>query len=228
MTTVFLQAVLAYLFYESGIAFFLLTPIGVWYFLHWELERIERKRQEFLEQFREMIQSLSISLQVGYSVENALKETKQDLSMLYKEDTAIQRELTYMLRQAYLQMPMEEILEDWAKRVEQEDVWNFVNVFVMAKKNGGNAIGIIRNTAREIREKLDVQLEIETILAARKYEFKVMAVIPFGMIGYMKISFPEFMKILYGNLFGTGVMTGCLAMYCGAYILGERIVNIEV
>lgn len=219
---------MAYLFYESWIAFVLLTPIGVWYFLHWESERIEKKRQEFLEQFREMIQSLSVSLQVGYSVENALKETKRDLSMLYKEDTAIQRELTYMLRQAYLQMPMEEILEDWAGRVEQEDVWNFVNVFVMAKKNGGNAIGIIRNTAREIREKLDVQLEIETILAARKYEFKVMAVIPFGMIGYMKISFPEFMKILYGNLLGTGVMTGCLAMYCGAYILGERIVNIEV
>lgn len=219
---------MAYLFYESWIAFILLTPIGVWYFLHWESERIEKKRQEFLEQFREMIQSLSVSLQVGYSVENALKETKQDLSMLYKEDTAIQRELTYMLRQAYLQMPMEEIMEDWAKRVEQEDVWNFVNVFVMAKKNGGNAIGIIRNTAREIREKLDVQLEIETILAARKYEFKVMAVIPFGMIGYMKVSFPEFMKILYGNLLGTGVMTGCLAMYCSAYILGERIVNIEV
>lgn len=228
MITVFLQAVLAYLFYESWIAFILLTPIGVWYFLHWESERIEKKRQEFLEQFREMIQSLSVSLQVGYSVENALKETKQDLSMLYKEDTAIQRELTYMLRQAYLQMPMEEIMEDWAKRVEQEDVWNFVNVFAMAKKNGGNAIGIIRNTAREIREKLDVQLEIETILAARKYEFKVMAVIPFGMIGYMKVSFPEFMKILYGNLLGTGVMTGCLAMYCSAYILGERIVNIEV
>ena len=55
-----------------------------------------------------------------------------------------------------------------------------------------------------------------------------MAVIPFVMIAYMKFSFPEFMKILYGKPTGIGVMTACLAIYFGAYLLGEKIVNIEV
>lgn len=138
---------LAYLFYESKIAFIILTPVGVWYFLHWEVDKINQKRREFQEQFREAIQSLAASLQVGYSIENAMKETKKDLSILYKEDTAIQRELTHMVRQIYLQIPAERILEEWAERVEQEDVRNFVNVFVMARRSGGNMIGIIRNTA---------------------------------------------------------------------------------
>jgi tight adherence protein B len=157
-----------------------------------------------------------------------MKETRRDLSLLYKEDAAIQREFTCMVRQIYLQMPMEQILTEWADRVKQEEVRNFVNVFVMAKRGGGNMLEIIRNSIDQIRDKLEVRREIETMLAARKYEFKIMTVIPFGMIAYMKVSFPEFMGGLYGNLLGIGVMSGCLAIYFGAYLLGCRIVNIEV
>ncbi|MDO4313046.1 MAG: type II secretion system F family protein [Eubacteriales bacterium] len=219
---------IAYLFYESVIAFLLLTPVGVWRFLCWEEECIRKKQREFQEQFREAIQSISASMRAGYSVENAMKETKKDLSVLYNENIAIQRELTHMVRQIYLQIPMEQIMEEWADRVCQEDVRNFVNVFVMAKKSGGNMIGIIKSSTDQVRDKLEVRAEIETMLAARKYEFKVMSAIPFGMIGYMKISFPEFMDILYGNPLGIGVMSVCLAVYFGAYVLGERIVNIEV
>lgn len=222
------MAVLSYLFYESAMAFLALVPFGIWFFLRWEAECIKKKQREFQEQFKEAIQSIASSLRVGYSVENAIKETKKDLSILYKEDAAIQREFTYMVRQIYLQVPMEQVMEEWAERVRLEDVRNFVNVFVMARRSGGNILEILRRSAEQIREKLEVQAEIETMLAARKYEFKVMSVIPFGMIAYMKVSFPEFMGILYGNLLGIGVMSACLAVYFGAYILGERIVNIEV
>lgn len=222
------MALIAWLFYESLAAFFLLIPAGVWYFLHWEESCIRRKKQEFTGQFREAIQSISASMRVGYSVENAVKEAKKDLSILYPEDTAIQREFTHMVRQIYLQIPMEKIMEEWSERVDQEDVRNFVNVFVTAKKSGGNMLGIIRTSADRIRDKLEISAEIDTMLAARKYEFKVMAAIPFGMIAYMKASFPEFMGILYGNLPGAGVMSVCLAIYFGAFVLGEKIVNIEV
>ena len=147
---------------------------------------------------------------------------------MYGESSIIQQEFTQMVRQSYLQVPVDQILESWAGRMEQEDVTNFVDVFVMARKSGGNMITIIQNSADQIREKLEVCSEIETMLAARKYEFKVMSAIPFGMIAYMKFSFPEFMGILYGNALGMGVMTVCLSVYVAAYILGEKIVNIEV
>ena len=226
--TLGLLALVSYLFYESIAAFFILLPFGVWFLLRWEAQCIEKKQREFQAQFREAIQSISASMRAGYSVENAIKETKRDLSLLYKENAAIQREFTHMVRQIYLQVPMEQIMEEWSGRVEQEDVRNFVNVFVMAKKSGGNMLGIIGTTTRQIRDKLEVRAEIETMLAARKYEFKIMSAIPFGMIAYMKVSFPEFMGILYGNLLGIGVMSVCLGIYFGAYMLGERIVNIEV
>ena len=223
-----IQGMIAWLFYESIIAFVVMLPLGGIYFLFWERDLIHKKELEFEEQFKEAISSISVSLRVGYSVENAMRETRKDLAVLYKEDTAIQREFTHMVRQIYLQVPMEKIMEEWAERVEQEDVRNFVNVFTLAKRSGGNMLRIIQNSIVQIRDKIEVRSEIETILAARKYEFKVMSVIPFGMIAYMKVSFPEFMNILYGNVIGIGVMSICLLVYCGAYVLGSKIVNIEV
>lgn len=223
-----LLGLIAYLYYESIWAFFLLTPAIVGYMKIWEQECVQQKEREFRQQFQEAIRLMLASLNVGYSLENAIKETKKDLDILYNGQTAIQREFTYMIRQIFVQIPTEQILEEWADRVKQEDLQNFVNVFVTAKRSGGDLLSIIRDSIGQIRDKIEVEREIETLIAAKKYEFKVMSAIPFGIIGYMKISFPEFMEILYGNVLGVGVMSICLMIYAGAYYFGQRIVNIEI
>lgn len=174
------------------------------------------------------VQALSASLNVGYSIENAMREAKKDLNLIYGQDTAIQREFAHMLRQIYLNVPMEQVMEEWAARIRQEDLQNFVSVFVTARKSGGDIISVIRNTAAQIRGKAEVMQEIETILTSKKYEFQVMSAVPFAMIAYMKLSFPDFMGYLYGNLPGVGVMTVCLGIYAGAWYLGGRIVSIEI
>ena len=222
------MALTAYLYYDSAAAILLLLPAGGWNFKNWEKECLRKKRREFQVQFQEAIQSVSASLNVGYSIENSLKEAKKDLDILYSADAAIQREFKIMLRQTYLHIPVEQIMQEWAGRVNQEDVNNFAAVFVTARKSGGDIIEIIRNSVAQIRDKLEVKQEIETMLAAKKYEFKVMCAVPFGIIAYMKLSFPEFMDILYGNILGIGVMSVCLAIYLTAYYIGERIVDIEV
>lgn len=226
--TIALMALISYAFYESAIAFLAALPMGVWHMRRWQKECIGQKRQEFQRQFLEAIQSISASLSVGYSLENAMREAKKEMSVLFDGKSAIHREFDYMLRQIHLQIPVEQIMTEWAERVEQEDVKNFAEVLTTAKKSGGNMIEIIRNSISQIRDKLEVKQEIETLLAARKYEFKVMSLIPFGIILYMKLSFGNFMGILYGNILGMAVMSVCLAIYISAYCLGERIVNIEV
>ena len=55
-----------------------------------------------------------------------------------------------------------------------------------------------------------------------------MSVIPYAIIAYMTLSFPEFMGCLYGNVIGMGVMSVCLGIYMAAYALGAGMVEIEV
>jgi Flp pilus assembly protein TadB len=193
-----------------------------------EEECVRKKEMEFQVQFKEAIQAVSAALNTGYSVENAFREAQKELKLIYPETARISKELLFIIRQLRIHVPMEQILEELGMRVQIEDVRNFVTVFAAAKKNGGNMIAIIQDTVRQIGDKIDVKREIDTILAAKRYEFRVMSAIPYAIIGYMSFSFPEFMDSLYGNIFGIGVMTVCLGIYMGAYYLGVRMIRIEV
>ena len=46
-------------------------------------------------------------------------------------------------------------------------------------------IDIIRNTANQIGDKIEVKREIDTMLAAKKYEFQIMSVSAVWIIGYI-------------------------------------------
>ena len=122
----------------------------------------------------------------------------------------------------------ETALKEFASRIGDEDVQTFVTVFNMAKRSGGDTLEIIRNVVRQMGEKIDVEREIETMMSAKKLEFKIMTAIPFGMIAYLKISFPEFTDVLYGNVVGGVIMSVCLIIYLIAFETGKKMVEIEV
>lgn len=225
---VILISVVSYLFYGTFYCAILLSPYLIRYMKSWKRQMIQKKRQAFCQQFKEAIQSLQAALNVGYSVENAMREAYLELRLLYKKDEPILREFRYMTRQLEMNLTVETILKEFAARVEEEEVQLFVAVFSMAKRSGGDMIGIIRNAVYQIGEKIDVKREIETMIAAKRLEFRIMSGVPFAMICYMKLSFPEFMNVLYGNVFGVVVMTLCLAVYVAAFEFGKRIVEIEV
>jgi len=218
----------SYMFYGTFLGAILLSPYLIWYMKSWKKEIVKKKQQSFRLQFKEAIQSISAALSVGYSVENAMREAMKDLKNIYKKEEMILRELMFMIRQLQMNMTAENVLQEFAVRTRDEDVQTFVTVFSMAKRSGGDTLELIRNTARQIGDKIDVEREITTIISAKKMEFRIMTLIPFGMILYMKMSFPEFLDVLYGNMTGILIMTFCLLIYFVAYEGGKRIVEIEV
>lgn len=223
-----LVVIISQLFYQSFIASILLLPLLIYFFKNWNKQCIKKKKEEFQMQFKDSIQSMAAVLRVGYSVENAIKETLKELKKIYGTQAKIIKEYSYMIQQINMNIPVEKVLEEFARRVEQEDVQNFVTVFVMAKRSGGDSISIIKNAIRNICEKIEVKREIQTLMAAKKMEFQFMTVIPFGIIVYMKLTFSEFMKVLYGNTVGIIIMSICLCLYAVAYQIGKRIIEIEV
>lgn len=219
---------MAYLFYRSFLAVPLMSPVFLWYLWQWENSCMKKKEQEFQNQFREALQSLSASLNVGYSMENAMKETRKDLSLLYGPDERIMREFSLMVHQLNMNVTAEQAFSEFAGRVSQEDAVNFAAVMVTAKRSGGDLLAILRSSISQICDKLEVQKEIQTLIAAKRLEFMVMSAIPFGILFYMQFSFPEFMGVLYETVLGTALMTGCLLIYLAAFYLGRKIIEIEV
>ena len=225
---ILLIGIISYLFYGTWICAILFSPYLIWYIKSWEKQFIKKKQASFRLQFKDAIQSLSTALNVGYSVENAMRETVKDLKGLYKRDDTIMREFSYMIRKLQMNITAETVLKEFAQRTGDEDVHTFVTVFNMAKRSGGDTMEIIRNAVRQMSEKIDVEREIATLMSAKKMEFKIMTLIPMAMILYMKISFPQFFDVLYGNVVGIVIMSACLLVYFVAYEIGKRIVEIEV
>lgn len=219
---------IALLFYGDIRFVIPLAPLGVAYCRKDIEQCVYKKQQEFERQFRDALESLSAELNIGYSMENAVKEVLKDLQVMYSAKSPVCREFSYMVRQLNLNVTAEQVWKDFEKRVQLPEVSSFVTIFIQAKRSGGDSILIIRNAVRQLTDKADVKREIETVIAAKRLEFQVMSVIPFGIIGYMRLSFPEFMGVLYGNLFGTCFMSICLVMYLAAWKLGRRIVEIQV
>lgn len=217
-----------WLFYHSIWSFLIIWPFGIWIYKSLNRERMKQKKSQFLLQFRQMCESVAQALGVGYSAENAWKEAYQDMKILFPSNALIRKEMELIVRKLKLQIPLEQVLEEFAARVALEDVKNFISVFTAAKRSGGDMIAIIQNTSAQISEKIDVKREIDIILAAKKYEFRIMCAIPYVMIMYLQFSFPEFMSVLYGNVIGIGVMTTCLGIYIGACVLGLKLIRIDM
>ena len=226
--SIFLVSVTAYLFYAEVWAAVLLSPLGIYYYRRKKRESIRKKQREFRGQFRDALETLASALSVGYSMENAVKEVGREMQVMYPAKALIVREFIYMSRQLNINMTAEQVWKELARRTQLEEVQSFVTVFTLAKRNGGDSIAIIRSAVRQIGDKMDVEREINTILSAKKLEFKVMCVIPLGIVAYMRVSFPELMRVLYGNAAGIFFMSLCLLVYLTAIRLGQKIITIEV
>ena len=135
--------VVSYLFYGTWICAILFSPYLIRYMRSWEKQTMKKRQQAFRLQFKEAIQSLSAGLNVGYSVENALREVCKDLKGMYRKDETILKELAYIIHQMQMNVTAETALQDFAARTQDEDVQTFVTVFNMAKRSGGDAMEII-------------------------------------------------------------------------------------
>lgn len=218
----------AYLFYKSVWAVGLFT-VGALFLVNMQMKsRAEKRKWRLTLEFRDGIQSLSNALGAGYSIENAFAEAVRDLRLLYDEDTEIVKEFQGISQQIHLNQNVEDLLMEFGNRSEVEDIISFAEVVMTAKRTGGDLIKIMKTTSNNISDKIDIQREITTLIAAKKMEGYIMCVIPFGIIVYLNMSMPDFLAPMYETWIGRIVMTIALVFYLLAVLLLQKIVNIKV
>ena len=224
----FLTILLSWLYYDSFLAIPFLIPL-IW-FWHKERENVRReKRQElFRKMFREWILLLASSLTAGYSMENALVQSYQELCLMFPKGGIMQEELKMMLAKAGNNQRPEILFDELAEKYPYEEVQSFAEVFKAARISGGSLQTVIRGTAAQMAEIMDTRREIRTLLAARVYEQRIMSVMPAAVLLYIRLGSGEFLEGLYHNMTGALVMSVCLGIYGAAYWMGKRMVQFEI
>lgn len=221
-------AVLAYFFYRSFLAVIFLLPISFEVMLALDSAISEKNRRLLKNQFREMILSMATNLKVGYSPENAFLETYADLIHLYGKNSKIVYELETIKKGLSVNLTLDGLLKDFEERCQIEEITEFVDIFCLARRTGGNLVEIITSSATEISEKIAVDEEIEVITRAGKMERQIMIGIPFLIILYIELTNKNFFSPLYHNLTGVLIMSVCLVVYLVSVKISGKIIRIRI
>lgn len=219
----------AYLFFNSIAGIIILTPL-IFPKLKQEKEKaIIKRKQQMIEELKEVLGSVQVALEAGYSLENSFLLAKKELEQLAGEKPSYMlEELQLLERKLSMSIKIEEIWEDLAQRSGIEEVDNLAQVIILGKRSGGNLIHIIRKMHVSLMNKWDVEEEIATMISGKKMEQRIMSYMPVGILLYMRIVNGDYIRTLYGNPVGIIVGIVALVIMQWADHYTSKIIRIEV
>lgn len=190
-------------------------------------ENLRAKRLTKLKvQFRDFLSALATSMSSGMNVNDALICAYNDLCVQYSKDSFIACEVLEMIQGTQNNISMEDTLQNFGERSGIDDISNFGSVFSVSYRTGGNLKDVIKRSADIIGTKMTINEEIETTLTSNKMQLNVMMVIPVVLMLMLKGSSQDFARS-YTSFVGVVAVTIALACFVGAYVLGNKIMNIK-
>lgn len=189
---------------------------------------IKKRKEKLLNEFKDFLRVLKSFLEASYSVENAFVMSVKELTMLHGKESMMVKELRSIIAKLKLNKPIDVVFKQFADKTHMEDIIDFAEVFIISKLHGGNISKIIGNTINVINDKIEVKIEIDTVTASKRFEQKLMNLLPFLIIIYMNISSSSFLKPLYTSIEGRLLMTFALVVYFFSVNLSKKILDIEV
>ncbi len=220
--------IIGYIFYKSIIGIVLLELLLPLYLKIKEEEYTNKHIQELKVEFKEMLLAYRSGIVSGLSSKNAIKYVIDEMTALGYDKGIVIEELQYMQNQIELNVSVSDLFLDWGNRSRVEDILNFSNIFDLIEKTGGSLANVMKGSADIISEKIEVEREIDVIISSKRYEQKIINVIPIFILLYVDFSSKGFLDPMYQGFFGRGIMTLCLLLYFTAYYLSIRIMQIEV
>jgi tight adherence protein B len=200
---------------------------GIFYPKYQRKEIAKKRRWQLMTEFKDAMDSMVSALVAGYSMENAVSEAYKDLKLMYEKDTPMLWELKNLKQKIRLQQPLDKLFLEFGRRSGVEDILTFAQIYATARKSGGNLVKVMKRTADNIGEKMEIQREIQTMAAGKRMESLCMMVIPLLIILYMQFFSPGFLDPVYTGAAGRLFMSGALIVYILAVLWSRSIMNIR-
>lgn len=218
-----------YLFYHS-LLFTLISGLLVFLFIvPFENLKAEKRRVLLITQFKDLLYSMSAYIAAGTQIVDALEGSLDNLRAMYDEDSPMVMELSSMVLNIRENKESEiRLLQDLANRSHCEDIENFVQVYVSCTITGGNLEKVLKNTIEILMDKINIEREIRTLTAQKKFEGNIITIMPVLVILFLNVFFPEYLSPLYATVFGRVLMTGALVGLASAHLMMRRLTGIEV
>ena len=197
-------------------------------YLPMRTEQLKEKKKRLLKlQFRDMLESLTTSLNAGSNTIDAFQNVYEDLKVQYGEEADIVYEISIILSGIRNNHTVEEMLKDFGWRSGVDDIMSFSQVFEICYRKGGNIKDIVRNTHSILSDKMRISEDIETQITAAKNENNIMIVMPVILIGMIKSMSPDFASN-FASISGVIATLVSLGLFILSYIIGRKLMEIKI
>lgn len=182
--------------------------------------------KQLRSQFKDLLESLTASYSAGKNTPGAFADARDDMISIYGEDADIVKELQIICSGLANNINIEVLLIDFANRSELDDVMSFANVFEVCNRQGGDLKRVVSDTREIINDKIEIEMEIETMLSGNKNELNIMMIMP--VIVVLSLSSMGTMTIVSNSPVNLLVKVICLGIFGAAYLIGRKIVDIKI
>jgi tight adherence protein B len=203
----------------AGIA----ATIGGWKIPRPAIDYFEEKRKKkYALQMVDALNLLGNGIRAGLTMPQAIGMVVDELP------PPVSQEFNLVLQQAKIGVPLDEALENLKNRVYTEDNEMFVTSVSILRETGGNLAEVFDTITLVIRERLRLQLKIDTYIASGKIQAYIIGCMPFMMIIMFGSGDPDYFPLLFGTVLGIVA----LLVICGMVALGMfiilKIIDIKV
>ena len=166
------------IFHKAVFAMIVAAFAGLFYLKKYGKKCIKKRDEKITKQFKDLMESLVSSYSSGGNHVTAFEAAYEDMCELYGKDAYMVREIETINTGIRNGFTMDALLKDMARRIGNEDISNFVDVFTVCMRHGGDMTKVLYDTRLTIIEKLEMEGEIKVSLRAGNNEFMILIFVP--------------------------------------------------
>ena len=222
-----LWGVVSYLMFDSFVGLIPSIPLVLTFYYYDLKDYHVKQHNKMLRDFKEVITLVSGNLNAGYSLENSWIMAGKEFVNVFGNDNQMAEEIEIIAHGLSVKQSLTFMLRCLAAKSGINEIGEFANVMEIANKYGGNSSMIIRQTCLNMTDRNAVSEEIETLIASKKMEGRILLAMPFIMIAYMKLTNPGYIEIMYETMLGRIIMCFCILTIIACEIWMKRIMKIN-
>jgi tight adherence protein B len=189
---------------------------------------VKKRTLKLRMQFFDLLEAMSVAMRAGNPMLRSLQSAREDLILIYPESSDIITELDIIIGKFNNAVPLSESFSDLAGRSGLEDISGFAGIYATIEGKSSRANEIVRETQQIIADKMEIEMEIDTLMTAAKSEVNIMLMMPLVILGVIGYAGAGFMDAIYTTAAGRVVSTGGLIVFIISYIMARRFSNIKL
>jgi len=122
----------------------------------------------------------------------------------------------------------DQLIKDFAYRSGIEEIINFADVYAICRTTGADVGQVVLKASEILVDKMSIVKEIKTITAQKKFEARIISLMPFVLIIFLNFVSPVYLTCMYQTLAGRLIMTIALAGIAISYYIMNIITEVEL